>query len=96
MRTSRLARSTCHQVKDAEFLTDTADLPPLSREDRLALIGAAQAIVDKELAAQRSDADLTLVRVAILRTTAEHLEQDPTRQRELQAEVDRLLTPATP
>lgn len=88
--------STAGQVKYAQYLAWTADLPPVSREDRLALIGAAQAIVDTELAAQRSDADLTLVRVAILRTTAEHLEQDPARQRELRAEVDRLLTPATP
>jgi hypothetical protein len=79
------------RVEHAKYLTWTADLPPLSREDRQALIAAAQAIVDHELAAQRTSPDLTIVRAKILTTTAEHLERDPSRQRALQEEADRLL-----
>jgi tetratricopeptide (TPR) repeat protein len=83
------------QVEYAQFLTWIADLPPMSREDRQALLDAAQAIVDQEVAAQRVSSDLLLVHAKVLSTRAEHLEQDPARQRELQAEADRLIAQAT-
>lgn len=79
------------RVPYAQFLTWTAGLPQMSQSDRQALLGAARRIVEQELAAQRPSADLTIVQAKILRMTAEHLERDPSRQRALQEEADRLL-----